>query len=216
MSDLKSQLIRLGNANPELRADLKPVIAHLSRKPRVAQGQEDVEAIAQVIKKALEETGESTHKAMWGKFYVYDSPARSFYPLIMGQPAVERKGRVDILTTRMFAKGVVPVEDLFREKKSQMEKRFGPALTTKSVKTRRGPRLRVTFDVMKGSFYLDIAQYLINAALKAKNMKVNVVRREDRLWVRVRHGAEELAAALGSCATVERSYAVSINPKACL
>jgi len=30
--DLKTQLIRLGNANPELRKDLKPVIAHLDRQ----------------------------------------------------------------------------------------------------------------------------------------------------------------------------------------
>lgn len=32
--DLKAQLIRLGNANPDLRQDLKPVIAHLDKQAR--------------------------------------------------------------------------------------------------------------------------------------------------------------------------------------
>jgi len=37
MSDIKTQLIRLGNANPELRRHIRPLYAALSRKPRVAR-----------------------------------------------------------------------------------------------------------------------------------------------------------------------------------
>lgn len=52
MSKLKNQLIRLGNTNPELRKDLKPVLAHLDKQADVGKPRDYLAKAYQELKKA--------------------------------------------------------------------------------------------------------------------------------------------------------------------
>jgi len=74
MSDLKTQLIRLGNANPDLRRHLKPVIAHLSTQHRHAAALPTFAQITRIIEKALGTGTEIYEIARGGGIYRGDSP----------------------------------------------------------------------------------------------------------------------------------------------
>jgi len=61
MSDLKARLIRLGNAKPELRPHLKPVIASLASDTRIAYG--DPMERLELIPDALKDIASAIYRA---------------------------------------------------------------------------------------------------------------------------------------------------------
>ena len=70
MSDLKEQLIKLGASTPELRADIKPVLEHLTQAGRVAAA---APYAGKIVNRALRAERVSSRKKYMHEAIVYDS-----------------------------------------------------------------------------------------------------------------------------------------------
>lgn len=167
MSDLTRHLIKLGNANPELRPHLKKVLTHLTQGRGVQASrspQEWGKRVRELVRSAPQLAEDVLSRNAGSKHIVYDYPF--IKGLMLSAPnEVKVSGNRVLYSSKVVSKPLTStVWDRYDEKRGSVENIFGPILSEKKVhvkvkaSTLRGKDVEavyVTCDLPKGAFWRD-------------------------------------------------------------